>query len=1324
MPEISLKAYFGKLNSLLSINAADEVIHHSRHILQSYPKNVTAYRYLGRALVLNGRWDEGRETLRRVLTVYPDDYIAHLGLSEANEHLNRPDEAIWHLERAYEQNPNNKEIIDALRSLYRRYRNVDNLKIQLTAAAVARQNLRSGNYTQAIDTLRSARARMNDRLDLKLLLAQILWDQGSEEEAAEIAVDVLKVLPDCLEANKIMAKLWLTMGRPSDAQRYVNHLENVDPYIAVEVVEGTAPDDDVFRLDELDYVRTAASEMASARPDWLQEISATAAPAGAAAASNGEQDDWSSWTSVLLGNQTHEPEQPAPTLGEIEEAPMSSRFATMQENEPPRSVETIRTEGLTDLFGAVDAAPADELASLFETPLDDASDPMAWMRDAGIETLDEEDEEPSFESLFAADAADNSPLPEMDANPMAWLENANSDLILEDDAPAPLQADDDEPVFGWMQDEVSNSAGASDSWDEPTPASAFGATGESLDWLQDDHLLDEALSLEGHLSEDRGTAQREAAFSAFSAEILDGRDDMLDQEQAFEWESEEPAAPGALRGLTAMLQEIDFDKLQEQEAAGGVDEMDEWLNQFGPAQPRPVVTDTPDWLTDLEQPETDTVEEDEEDDWLPTGAAAVLGMAAVDTFAMNSEQPGGEGDNPDELYDDDDADWLAEFAPEDETGGESEFEATAGGDEPDWLRGGLSAEAPAAMQDADTGALPDWLNDYVPGASGEDAETPPKPAVPIGEIDWGASITPVTEEETALSDWLSEVESGGAEDADGDVELEASADAEYTWLSDSAEEAEPVGQEEVDWLAELEPNANEPAAAVAVEAGAEAEQLVDTGELPGWLAELESAAAQEQAVAEDEYTWMRGDGSDAADAEMSEAAASEEMDWLAEFAPEAGEAEPAAETVDTVAVAEEEADWLSALGEAADDEGGVVAETVAVASEEMDWLAELAPAELTPEGDGAFHPTEDDAAVASSEVPLAAAGVGVADWLAELGEAAEDESTDEDEAEAVPVASEEMEWLAALEPDAEAAASTAEDYPWMNTDSETGVPTEIAAAEVSMAAGEDEAWLTDLEVATSETGAPTEIAAAEVSMAVGDDEDAWLTELEAATSETELAGEPIAEEDLSWLAADEVSDSELEEALQPAADEDMGWLSELEPEGVAAAAAVAAAVSSTGTEVPGDEDDLSWLPADELEEEPEAEPVAEADAVTESDAEEAAFDSEPGEDEEALEPTPAINAPDWLNAMVPGLDVDYEAAEDDWTEDEEAAFDASEREYAWVEQMVEEEMGEVAYAGYSFSHPPAWLSSRGSPSQSPAPDDDLPDWISDDTDADVPSWLR
>ena len=275
MPEISLKEYFAKLNNRLAANAADEVIYHCRHILQSYPKNVIAYRLLGRALVQNGRWDEGREALRRVLSVIPDDYAAHLGLSEANERMDRADEAIWHLERALEQRPNDKDVIEGLRALYRKYRHVENLKIQLTAVAVARQNLRGGNYTQAIDILRSALTRMNDRLDLKLLLAQILWQNGSEEEAAEIALEVLKVLPDCLEANKIMAKLWLSVERPSDAQRFVNHLELVDPYLAVELVQGYPPDDDVFSLDELDYVRSAQSEMASDRPDWLQQISAT-----------------------------------------------------------------------------------------------------------------------------------------------------------------------------------------------------------------------------------------------------------------------------------------------------------------------------------------------------------------------------------------------------------------------------------------------------------------------------------------------------------------------------------------------------------------------------------------------------------------------------------------------------------------------------------------------------------------------------------------------------------------------------------------------------------------------------------------------------------------------------------------------------------------------------------------------------------------------------------------------------------------------------------------------------------------------------------------
>ena len=468
MPEISLKEYFAKLNNLLSTNAADEVIHHCRHILKYYPKNVTAYRFLGRALVNNGRWDEGREALRRVLSVIPDDYAAHLGLSEANERTDRSDEAIWHLERAFEQRPNDKELIDALRGLYRRHRQIENLKIQLTSATVARQYLRSGAYAQAIDTLRSALTRMKERIDLKVLLAQILWEHGSQEEAADIAVDVLKLLPDCLEANRIMAELWLTVERPSDAQRYVNRLESIDPYLAVELVQGFPPDDDAFRLDELDYVRSAQQEMAGARPDWLQEISGTAANASESNKESSD-DEMSNWASAMLGGQTA-----TGAFGSDDEEPTSGLFDTPLRDKPE---EKISTSGLTGVFGRPDeVAPeeAEELSALFGAS-DESADPMAWLRGAGVEIVEEE-EEPSYDVLFGVE--DEIALPEPDENPMAWIQSSGDDLLLDSEQPI-LEEED---PFAWMSDNLA---------DSPTEVQAQPddqETGDSLDWLQSDPL--------------------------------------------------------------------------------------------------------------------------------------------------------------------------------------------------------------------------------------------------------------------------------------------------------------------------------------------------------------------------------------------------------------------------------------------------------------------------------------------------------------------------------------------------------------------------------------------------------------------------------------------------------------------------------------------------------------------------------------------------------------------------------------------------------------------------------------------------------------------
>jgi len=269
MADITLRDYLAKLDTLLKNGAASEVIHHCRHILQYFPKNADTYRYLGRALVENKSWREADEVLRRLLSVYPDDFYAHVGLSETSMADKRPDDAIWFLERAFEQEPNNEVILDELRELYRKHRRVEHAKVHLTAGAVAQQYVRNGLFPQAVTTLQQALASAPDRIDLKLLLARTYWGAGQRIEAAETAVAVLQSLPDCLEANRILAELWLGESRPSDAQRYISNIQSVEPYLALELAKGEAVPDEAYKLEELDYRRVAEREIVNRSPDWL-----------------------------------------------------------------------------------------------------------------------------------------------------------------------------------------------------------------------------------------------------------------------------------------------------------------------------------------------------------------------------------------------------------------------------------------------------------------------------------------------------------------------------------------------------------------------------------------------------------------------------------------------------------------------------------------------------------------------------------------------------------------------------------------------------------------------------------------------------------------------------------------------------------------------------------------------------------------------------------------------------------------------------------------------------------------------------------------------
>lgn len=275
MATISLKAYLSRLDTLLTVGNLDEVAHHCRHILVSYPKNLEASHMLGQALgQMGGNQSEARTMLRHVLSVTPDDAAAHAALAEVSEGSGQFDEAIWYLERACEHATENRSYRERLRNLYRLHRNDSSELPEGLPGAVARRQIREGQRVQAIRTLKNALQGEPGRQDLRLLLARAQWDSEKRTEAAETSLDALEALPWCLHANRIVASLWLAELRPSDARAFLERIHDVDPYLSLRLAGNSPPDEHTWTLIELDYRQSQPGQPTP------RQLPARPAPAG------------------------------------------------------------------------------------------------------------------------------------------------------------------------------------------------------------------------------------------------------------------------------------------------------------------------------------------------------------------------------------------------------------------------------------------------------------------------------------------------------------------------------------------------------------------------------------------------------------------------------------------------------------------------------------------------------------------------------------------------------------------------------------------------------------------------------------------------------------------------------------------------------------------------------------------------------------------------------------------------------------------------------------------------------------------------------------
>ena len=281
MPEAVLQEYSQEISRLIEDSHLGEAVRHCRHILEQFPRHVETYRLMGKALLEQGELEGAADVFQRVLSADPEDFIAHAGMAIIYKQQNKLPEAAWHMERAFEVDPYNGVIREALQDIIGLRDGLPPEHLTLTRGALARLYLKGELYSQVIGDLKQLLDEDPDRVDLAIVLAEALWRDGQRVEAAEVCTRVLERLPDCTKANAILAEVWLVTDRVDEAQNYLRTVfELVLPSISsldVDSVVGHAfSTDGSPLLPEAILVNRAGSDVSAGSSDelvdWVQDL--------------------------------------------------------------------------------------------------------------------------------------------------------------------------------------------------------------------------------------------------------------------------------------------------------------------------------------------------------------------------------------------------------------------------------------------------------------------------------------------------------------------------------------------------------------------------------------------------------------------------------------------------------------------------------------------------------------------------------------------------------------------------------------------------------------------------------------------------------------------------------------------------------------------------------------------------------------------------------------------------------------------------------------------------------------------------------------------
>lgn len=287
MAKVPLRKYNSEIESLIERGQTDEAIAHCRHILQTFPKHLETYRLLGKAYLESKRHSEATDIFNRVLMSVPDDFVSHVGLSIIADEQKRLEDAIWHMERAFEKQPSNAAIHAELQRLYGRRDGREPPKIRLTRGALAHMYYQGELYMQAVSEISAVLNEEPSRTDLQPLLALAYFRAGQKVEASETCTKLLSQFPYCFDANRALIEILPGTGMAESANTYRQRVVELDPYAAHvrgSIFQTADVPDNAVSLERLDY----KGQPVETNPDWGKSLGIGL---DAASATN-EQPDW------------------------------------------------------------------------------------------------------------------------------------------------------------------------------------------------------------------------------------------------------------------------------------------------------------------------------------------------------------------------------------------------------------------------------------------------------------------------------------------------------------------------------------------------------------------------------------------------------------------------------------------------------------------------------------------------------------------------------------------------------------------------------------------------------------------------------------------------------------------------------------------------------------------------------------------------------------------------------------------------------------------------------------------------------------------------